>query len=511
MGTRPAAPRVLRLAVALAASLLLCLPLTTANALDRADQSPQGRLAVENNDRVAVVDGYRSRLVPALATPIGWTGSVAGCDPGAPSAAGQQATLDAVNYFRSMAGLDPVTFDEQFSAQAQQAALMMQAEGNVSHTPTSDWACRTEEGAAAAGRSNIVLGAGGADAIALYMVDSGALNHAVGHRRWILNPQAKVLGSGSTSGANALWVFPSGEDGTATSPEWIPWPTAGYFPSQLEPRGRWSLSGSDRNLNFDAADVTVLGPAGQPMALTVWPAEDGYGPHTISWELVGVQQPTAENDLSYAVTVDGITRDDPVAGETPVPPVTYTVTLVNASLRFTVVRAPKLTGTPRVGQRLVLDRGEWTPQPTRFVYRWSSGAVPVSSATSYTLRASDLGKVVKVSMDLERASVETRRVLLSTGTTVLRGFAPRPIVLPRIRGFARVGARLSATPGTWSVAPNVFQYTWFRGTLPVMRGPVYRPREADVGRRLTVRVRVTKPGYQRGQFLTAKTARVSRS
>ncbi|MDR1237113.1 MAG: hypothetical protein LBK28_02610, partial [Propionibacteriaceae bacterium] len=74
-------------------------------------------LAVNHNDKTSVSSAYLEVLQPAKEVPIGWTGSKSPCLAGAPSAAAQQATLTAVNWFRNFAGLDSVVEDAAWSAQ----------------------------------------------------------------------------------------------------------------------------------------------------------------------------------------------------------------------------------------------------------------------------------------------------------------------------------------------------------------------------------------------------------
>ena len=158
--------------------------------------------------RASVQSAYNNRLVPALAVPTGWTGSVAGCNAGTTSAAHQTATLDTVNFFREFVGLTNVSFNATYSAKAQQAALMMQANNQLSHNPPTSWTCYTADGAQAAGSSNIALGTNnGPNAVRLYMIDPGSGNTAAGHRRWVLDPTRLTMGSGTTGNANDLWVF----------------------------------------------------------------------------------------------------------------------------------------------------------------------------------------------------------------------------------------------------------------------------------------------------------------
>jgi hypothetical protein len=105
-----------------------------------------------------------------------------------------------------------VQLDDVYSGKAQQAALMMSANGQLSHNPPPSWLCYTAEGAQAAGSSNLYLGRFGPAAITGYVYDAGSGNYAVGHRRWILYPQTQRMGTGDippvggARSSNALWV-----------------------------------------------------------------------------------------------------------------------------------------------------------------------------------------------------------------------------------------------------------------------------------------------------------------
>jgi hypothetical protein len=125
----------------------------------------------------------------------------------------------------------------------------MSAQGSLSHTPPTNWACYTTNGAEAAGKSNIGLGADGPGVIDLYVDDPGSGgNAAVGHRRWILYPPTKIMGTGSIPGtggwaANALWVI-GGTGSRPAQPAWVAWPPQGFIPYQILPKNsqRWSFS-----------------------------------------------------------------------------------------------------------------------------------------------------------------------------------------------------------------------------------------------------------------------------
>ena len=325
---------------------------------ERAGLSAAASAAIEldPSSRESMRQGYLEILKPALDTPIGWTGDLATCDAGAPSAAAQEATLTAVNYFRELVGVQPVTFDPTLSAKAQQAALMMARNRQLSHQPPDDWPCRTPEGDAAAARSNLSMGRTGAAAIPLYMDDPGL--DTVGHRRWVIDPATTVTGSGSVDApgtdwqqvTNALYIADMSPDQAAVAPgtpTFLPWPSAGYVPIQLEPEGRWSLSSSNYLTSFSSATVKVDG-----VSVTPRPIQNGFGPPTLVWtfspgfsgsdktidvEVSGIHVAGTVTSHSYSVTL--------FDAEAPPPKTSQTITFGELSDRTYGAAAGTLDAT----------------------------------------------------------------------------------------------------------------------------------------------------------------------
>jgi hypothetical protein len=375
-------------------------------------QPRAGAAAIINTtSRQAVVDAYNTRFLPALAVASGWNGSINGCVPGTTSAAYEAATLQAVNYFRAMAGLpDTVTFDATFNSKDQQSALMTIAQGQLSHNPPTSYACYTAGGAEAATRSNLAIGAGGADAIDLYMEDAGTGNTAVGHRRWILYPPQSVMGTGSTSavngpyfGSNSLWVIGVFGSRPAT-PETAPWPPAGFVPRQIT-YPRWSFAvNSATPANMSAATVTMT-RSGQTVAVNVLPPEfqapnPSIGDNTIVWEPQGLNHPAGMQDTTYQVTVSNV-----IVGGTP-RTYSYSVTVIDPATTPVVTPTPTVPtggstfGGSGFGVAVSADgsvQHTWnggTAQLGYFIYRLNwitgqvialpSGAFLGQAATSYT-------------------------------------------------------------------------------------------------------------------------------
>ena len=277
---------------------------------------------VKTSSRASVARAYNSVLAPALRVKTGWTGSAAKCRVGKESAASRSATRQAINFVRALNQLDPVKLDSKLNKQALRAALLMQANGALSHYPTRSQfsQCYTTAGRTAAGRSNLYLSWGGkgdrhlstgARAVVGYMTDAGAGNIPVGHRRWILNPTTRVMATGSTRTANALTVVGTTRSTKAKQPRYLEWPSKGWFPTQLEPEGRWSVSTSNPRISFAKAKVKVrqVNAKGKVLRkLKVQPhaVQNGYGPHTLVFTVKGVKTPKAKKAVRYKVTVSGI-------------------------------------------------------------------------------------------------------------------------------------------------------------------------------------------------------------
>jgi uncharacterized protein YkwD len=263
--------------------------------------------AIDTNSKVSVAKAY-AKLRKAEATPVSWTGSTTPCRPGTVSAATQSATLAAINFYRELGHLRTVRFSSTLNGKAQKAALLMDANTDLSHAPPRGWRCWTSAGSEAAGRSNLALGVTGPLAISAYMADYGSGNTSAGHRRWIMYPPTTTMGSGSTRRANALWVVGAGSRNPTGTPAWTSWPTTGYMPASLEPEGRWSLSSTDPSISFGSATVHVRDFAGASLKVQKYAVHDAYANHTLVWKVSGLKLPSGGARKSYRVTVTGIKK-----------------------------------------------------------------------------------------------------------------------------------------------------------------------------------------------------------
>ncbi len=264
---------------------------------------------------------YQSVYASSEGVASQWTGNIATCNAGDTSSDYKAATLRRINWFRAMAGVPAaIQFDATFNAKAQQAAMLMSANNQLSHFPPSTWRCYNTVAAEAAGKSNLGMSRSGPDEVASgYMREPGASNAPVGHRRWVLYPQTRLMGTGdvgiaNTSDApvaNALWV----QDGNifsarpAVRDDFVAWPPKGYTPYATV-FARWSFSYP--KADFSKTTVTMT-ENGVPIATRKEAVVDGFGENTLVWlpgaYIDGVPWAKPASDTVYEVHLSNVVID----------------------------------------------------------------------------------------------------------------------------------------------------------------------------------------------------------
>jgi uncharacterized protein YkwD len=266
---------------------------------------------VNTQNRNEVRDFYLTEYLASNGVPSGWNGNHSSCNAGSTTAAFKAAVLTRINYFRAMAGISPVAaFKNEYNNKAQQAALMMSVNNQLSHSPPTNWLCYTADGAEAAASSNLFLGIYGPTAITGYIRDEGGGNEPVGHRRWVLFPQTVFMGTGDIPPAghpssNSLWVFDlenMGNDRPDTREEYVGWPPPGYVPYQVV-FDRWSFGRAFADLTNATISMTKNG---QPLSLQQHPVVYGFGERTIVWEPNDTFGQAPTSDIVYNVTVSNV-------------------------------------------------------------------------------------------------------------------------------------------------------------------------------------------------------------
>ena len=262
-------------------------------------------------DRAAVLRAYHHEFNRKEPDPK-FTGDVKECIAGTTSQAYRNSVIQRINWYRQMAGVPTVVENRELSAGAQKKALMMAAEGRLSHSPGLGWACYTElhERVWSHVGENLAASSG-VSAIDDQMQDHGPdniINASAGHRSHILSPWVLEFGTGDVPGrSNALWSGHKEATDTRVREElaFIAWPPPGYVPAGTV-WGRWSFSGAG---DARGASVEVSDDSGPVEAHIISRGTGGF-----VWAVHGdtssrrLPTPTPV-DRCYTVTISDVYRN----------------------------------------------------------------------------------------------------------------------------------------------------------------------------------------------------------
>jgi hypothetical protein len=208
-----------------------------------------------------------------------WTGNAEACEAGDMSEEARGNALRSLNLYRSLAGLAPVAISAEGNRLAQQCALLMRANGTITHTPPETWKCYTAEAAKTAGASSL-SSEPGVVSVDSYMLDPGNPT-TIGHRRWILSNWLTGVGFGSADRFSCQYQPARQTSGGAGKP-WVAWPSAGQIPLQAlqkERRGSVDMTGwtvQSDSIDLKSAQVSVTS-GGMDRPVVVTQLLPGYG------------------------------------------------------------------------------------------------------------------------------------------------------------------------------------------------------------------------------------------
>lgn len=190
---------------------------------------------------------------------------------------------------------------------------------------------------------------------------------------------------------------------------------------------------------------------------------------------------------------------------------TATGTVARATL--TATPAPTVTGRAKVGETLTAVPGTWGPAPVDLSYQWSRGATQISGATksTYTLQGQDAAAAIKVTVTGNKLGYTTvGKTSAATGAVAKGVLTDTPT--PKITGTAKVGATLTAIPGSWGAGPVVLAYSWYRGRTLIAGATKssYLIQPADAGATIKVTVTGAKAGYTTVSKTSAATGAVAK-
>ena len=235
---------------------------------------------------------------------------------------------------------------------------------------------------------------------------------------------------------------------------------------------RWSVDGTTV-AGADGADYTVrASDVGKKLAVTAVGRADGYSSGSVTSAPVRVRDAL-------------ITAKDPVW----------------------------VSGDVVVGGTLTIHPGTYDVADPSFAYSWYADGRRIAGADegALVLGAAQAGKRITAAVVVSAPGHEDLRVTTGRTVPVERGTIDAT-TKPTVGGTARVGSTLQVTAGAYDVAGAKVTYRWLRDGRSITRatGTSYRVAAADAGHRLSVRVTVTKAGYEALVTQTAPTAAVEK-
>jgi hypothetical protein len=164
-----------------------------------------------------------------------------------------------------------------------------------------------------------------------------------------------------------------------------------------------------------------------------------------------------------------------------------------------------VTGAVQVGKTLTAAV-TGLPSDGTVAYQWNENGTAVHAGPTYLIPASGLGQKLSVTATVTEGATS---VIITGGQTA--AIAPGTITVtkaPSISGTVRVGAKVTAAPGTWSVTAPSFSYQWLYNGKPVSGATSgsYTIPAALLGGKLSVTVTAHATGYTNAAKTSAAVA-----
>ncbi|MFT3942420.1 MAG: leucine-rich repeat domain-containing protein [Ancrocorticia sp.] len=171
---------------------------------------------------------------------------------------------------------------------------------------------------------------------------------------------------------------------------------------------------------------------------------------------------------------------------------------------------PTISGKAKVGETLTAKPGKWT-EGAAFTYQWLADGMAIKGATKATLvvKADQVGERISVKVTGSKAGYKpVSKTSAKTGAVAKGTLAA---ATPTISGKAKVGEKLTATPGKWTSGTK-FAYQWFASGKKIKgaTASTFVVTTDQLGERITVKVTGSKAGYVTESTTSAKTAVVAK-
>ncbi len=166
---------------------------------------------------------------------------------------------------------------------------------------------------------------------------------------------------------------------------------------------------------------------------------------------------------------------------------------------YRALRAPQVSGAVKLGGTLTATPGAWSPRGASFGYRWRADGVALAGETGSRLALTPalVGKRISVVVTATGGRAEDGSAASLPTAPVAVG-ALRVVTQPKLSGKPKVGKVVRVSAGRYTPSRVTVRYQWFAGKKAVAKA-----RKAELkltrklkGKKLSVRLTVTAPGYR---------------
>ena len=157
-----------------------------------------------------------------------------------------------------------------------------------------------------------------------------------------------------------------------------------------------------------------------------------------------------------------------------------------------------ITGTGEIGSTLQGTGPTWNQPGVTSAFQWlrDGTPIPAQTALTYTVTATDIGKVLSLRVTGSKSGYSDT-VVTSNGIAGVPHPSLTTSTPAAIAGSGQVGSTLQGTPPTWTEGGVGATYQWLRGGSAIagQAGPAYTVTPADLGSVLSLRVTGSKSGW----------------
>lgn len=191
-----------------------------------------------------------------------------------------------------------------------------------------------------------------------------------------------------------------------------------------------------------------------------------------------------------------------------------TVLPADTDSAFEAVGTPQLYGLPTANRQMgVIATPGWSPSPDALTFQWFIDGVPVPGATQPTFTPSPQAAGRRVFVEVTGSKKGRKNAIARSITQTIAPAMFDGIPRLKIRGTAKAGRTLKASPGAWAPQPVSVGYQWLASgrRIPGATRSSFKIPKKYVGKRISLRVSARRTGYYTATTSTRPTAKVKRS